>query len=64
VNNVEVKVVDSVVLELLLADGLDTLLVVERVPEFGDDEEFFTLDKAVLDGAGETLTGFLLVAVV
>ena len=64
VHDVEVKVVDAVVLELLLADGLDVLLVVEGVPELGDDEQLLTLDDAFLDGAGNTLASLLLVAVV
>lgn len=63
-DDVEVKVVDTPVLELLLADWLDALVVVERVPELGNDEELLTLDETVLDGAGNTLTSFLLVAVV
>jgi len=50
--------------ELLLGNGDDTLLLVERVPELGDDEEVLTLDEAVLNGAGDTLTSLLLVAVV
>jgi hypothetical protein len=37
---------------------------VERVPELGDNEEVLTLDEAVLDGTGNTLTSLLLVAVV
>jgi len=52
------------VLELLLADGLDTLLLVERVPELGDNEEVFTLYNALLDGTGNTLSGLLLVSVI
>jgi hypothetical protein len=63
-HNVEVEIVDSVVLELLLANRFDTLLVVEGVPQLGNDEQLFSLDKAVLDGASEALAGFLFVAVV
>jgi hypothetical protein len=37
---------------------------VERVPEFADDEEFFTLDEAVLDGAGYALACFDFIAVI
>lgn len=64
VNDVQVEVVKTPVLELLLADGLDALWIVERVPELGDEEEVLTLDDAFLDGAGNTLAGLLLVAVV
>jgi len=52
------------VLELLLADGLNTLFLVERVPELGDDEEVLTLYDALLDSTGNTLTRLLLVSVV
>lgn len=44
VHDVQVEIVDAPILELLLADGLDTLLVVEGVPEFRNKEELFTLD--------------------
>ena len=37
-NDVEVEVVDAPVLKLLFADGLDALVVVVAVPEFGDKE--------------------------
>jgi hypothetical protein len=37
---------------------------VEGVPQLGDDEEILTLDEAILDGTGNTLTALLLVAVV
>jgi len=64
VNDEEVKVVETPVLQLLLADRLDTLLVVERVPELGDNEELLTLDKTILDGTGNTLTSLDFVAVI
>lgn len=64
VDQEEVKVVDLPVGELAAGDGLDALLVVEGLPELGDDEELLTLHEAVLDGAGDTLTALLLVAVV
>lgn len=53
-----------IILELLLANGLDTLLVVEGVPELGDDEELLALDNSLLDGFREPLACLLLVAVV
>jgi len=49
---------------LLLGNWLDALLVVERVPKFGDNEKLFTLDETILDGAGNSLTGLDLVSVV
>ena len=64
VDNVEVKVVDAPILKLLFADGLDTVMVVERVPELRDKEEVGALDYAFFDGAGDALAGFLFVSVV
>lgn len=63
-HDVQVEVVDVPVGELLAADGLDFVAVVEAVPELGDDEEVLTLDETILDGAGDTLTALDLVAVV
>jgi hypothetical protein len=63
-DQVQVEVVDSPVLELLLGDGLDLLVVVECLPKLGDDEEVFALYKALLDGAGNTLASFDFVAVI
>ena len=60
----EVEVVDPPIPKLLLADGLHALLVVERVPELGDDEEVFTLDETFLDRTGYTLTAFHFIAVI
>jgi len=60
----EVKIVNAVVLELLLANRSNALGVVEGVPELADNEKILTLDKTFLDGAGESLAGFLLVAVI
>lgn len=64
VDDVQVKVVNAQVCELLLGDGLDLVGVMERVPELGNKEELLTLDKSVLDGTGDTLADLLLVAVV
>ena len=64
VDDVEVEVVDAPVLELLFADGLDPVVVMEGVPEFGDEEEVGAFDYAFFDGAGDALAGFLFVAVV
>jgi len=64
VHDVEVEVVDAPVLELLFADRLDAIVVVEGIPEFGDEVELFALDEAFFDGTGDSLAAFLLVAVV
>ena len=64
VDNVEVKVINTPILELFLADRLDTIVVVEGIPEFGDKEEVRALDYAFFNGAGNTLAGFLFVAIV
>lgn len=63
-NDVEIEVVDAPVLELLFADGLDAVVVVVGVPQFGDEEEIFSLHYTFFDGAGDTLAGFDFVAVV
>jgi hypothetical protein len=64
VDQVQVKVVNAPVLELLLCDRLDLLVIVEGLPELGDDEELFALYEALLDGAGNTLAGFDFIAVI
>lgn len=63
-DDVQVKVVDAPVLKLLFADRFDAVMVVERVPKFGNEKKVFTFDKAVFDGASNTLTAFLLIAVI
>lgn len=64
VDDVQVKVVNAQVCELLLGNGLDLVGIVERVPELGNEEQLLTLDESVLDGTGNTLANLLLVAVV
>jgi len=64
VDDVQVEVVDAPVGQLLLADGLDLLALVECLPQLADDEEVFALYEAVLDGAGYTLAALDFVAVV
>ena len=63
-NDVEVKIVDTPVLELLLADWLDAVMVVKRIPEFGDKEEIGAFDYAFFDGACNTLARLLFIAVI
>jgi len=64
VDEVEVKVVEAPVGELLPGDGLNAVAVVEGVPELGDDEELLALHETVGDGAGDTLAALNLVAIV
>lgn len=64
VHDVQVPVVEACVFELLFAYRLDSLLVMEGVPEFGDEEEVFSLYKTVPDGAADTLSCFLFISVV
>ena len=64
VDDVKIKIVNVPVLELLLANGLDLLLVMEGVPELGDDEELFSLNETILDRSRDTLAALDLVAVV
>ena len=46
------------------ADRLNTVMVVEGVPELGDEEEIFALDDALFDSTGNTLARFDFVTVV
>lgn len=64
VHDVQVEVIDAPVSQLLAADGLDTVALVETIPQLGNNEEFLALDDALLDGAGDTLAAFDFVAVV
>ena len=49
---------------MLAGDLLDYFLVVEAAPELGDDEEVFSLDKAVFDCSCDAFASFLFVAIV
>ena len=64
VHDVQVEVFDAPVSQLLAADGLDAVALVETVPQLGNNEEILALDDALLDGAGDTLATFNFVAVV
>lgn len=64
VDEVEIEVLETPPFELLADNGLDAGLLVEGVPELGDDEELLALDDSLLDGALDTLAALLLVAVV
>ena len=64
VHNVQVEIVQTPVGELFLADGSHAIVVVEGVPEFGDNEEVGSFDEAVFDCARDALAGFDFVAVV
>ena len=64
VDQEQVEVGQTPVAELLAGDFLDDFLVMEAVPELGDDEEVFALDEAVFDGSCDALASFLFVAVV
>lgn len=63
-NHVKVKVIDAPVGKLLLANGLDALLVVERVPELGNNEQVLALHDTLVDRTLDTLASLDLVAVV
>lgn len=64
VDNEQVEVVKAPVGQLLAADGLDAVTVVEAVPELGHNEELFTLHNSFLNGTGNTLASLDLVAVI
>ena len=51
-------------MELLFADGFDVFVAVVGIPEFGDEEEIFSLYYTFLDGAGDALACFDFIAVV
>lgn len=55
---------DIPVRELLFADWLDPVAIVERVPQFGDDEELLALDEAVFYRSRDTLSALLLISVI
>lgn len=63
-NKVEVKVIHTPILELFPGDWLNLVVVVERLPELGNNEQFLTLYEAVLDCASNTLTSLNFIAVV
>ncbi len=63
-HDVKIKVIDAPVSELLAADGLDAVTVMEAVPELGDNEELLALYETFFYGARNTLPGFDFVAVV
>ena len=64
VDNVQVEIVDAPVCELLFADRPDPVVVVEGIPELGDEEEVGTFDYPFFDGSRDALAGLLFVAVV
>lgn len=64
VDEVQVKVVNPPVLQLLLADGRNPLAIVEGVPQLADQEEVLALHQAVLDCPGHALARLLLIAVI
>lgn len=64
VNEPEIKVVKTPIVERLLGQLEDVLLGVESVPELGGDKELLAGDETVGDGLADTFAGFLLVTVV
>ena len=64
VHDVKVEVVDLPVFELFLADGFNAIVVVEGVPELGDEEEIGALDEAVFNSSGYSFAAFGFIAVV
>jgi hypothetical protein len=63
-DDIQVEVFNSPVCKLLAADRLDSVAVVERVPELGDEEKIFALDEAIFNCTSYPLASFFLVAVV
>jgi hypothetical protein len=54
----------TIVGQLLLANRLHLLLVVEAVPQLGNNEKVLTLDETVLDRTVNAFTCFLLIAII
>ena len=48
----------------LLANGLNSLGIVERVPELADQEQILSLYETFLEGTGNTLASFDLIAII
>jgi len=64
VDEEQVEVVNTPPLELLAADRLDPLGLVEGVPQFRDNEELFTLHDALVESTFHALATLLLVGVI
>lgn len=64
VDNEQVKIVNAPIRELLAADGLDFVTLVERVPELADEEQIFTLYETVFDGSCDTFTCLFFIAII
>lgn len=64
VDDEEIEIVDAPVCELLFADWLYFVAVVEGVPELADDEEVFAFDEAIFDCSCYAFAGFFLIAVI
>lgn len=62
--NVEIKVVNAPILELLLADRGHVFFIVERVPQLRNEEKIGAFDDAIFDRSSYSLAGFRLVTVV
>ncbi len=63
-HEIEVKIVETPVYQLFLAAEFDFVILMESVPEFGDDEQFFSFYEAVFDCSCYALAGFDFVSVV
>ncbi len=63
-NQVQVDVTQSPGLVLGLRHLQGVLALVVVVPQFGGDENIFTLDEAFIDGSLDSLAGLFLVLVV
>ncbi len=64
VNQIQVEVVQLQVSQSLLQSWLHVLLLVVGIPKLRSHEQVLSLDKAVVEGSLDTLTDFLLIAVV
>ncbi len=63
-DEIQIKIVQSPILQGLLACLRDALLLVVCAPEFGHDEQVRAGDDAVFDCASDPVAAFALIAVV
>ena len=64
VDDIQVKVIDTPITKLFLADRFHAVSIVEGIPELGYDKELFALDNPFLDGASYTLARLDLVTII
>ena len=64
VHDVQIKILESEILQLLPTDRLNSFLLMEGIPELRDDEEILSFDQTIFDCSGNALACFDFVSVV